>query len=403
MVSSNWALKWVPYPMQVVGKSAKPIPVMLLGVLVGRKSYSLQRYLFVLIIVVGVVLFMFQKDKAADADHVFGLGEILLLISLLCDGLTAAVQERMRRSYSPSAKHMMYHMNAWSSCILIVAVTASGEAQSFVPFAQRNPDVLWRIALMALTGSMGQLFIFIMVSSFGPLPCSIATTTRKFFTVLFSVLWFQNPLTALQWGGAALVFVGLFADAIFGKNRRKKPAAAIEADAEVANGDTVAAIESGGVDGDGDGGAAVTATKIDAQAANGDVEAVIGGGLAANGAVQMHKHAAIDNVSVEAIVETVEPAHDRLREHEPKSTAAAPAVEASVEHEVSVAPHIVVPASVNDVRAAGDVLHTADVPMPGASLYAQVNEMVSSERSTLVGDDEEPSIQHTEKPSIGHK
>ncbi|KAF7283475.1 hypothetical protein GWI33_000558 [Rhynchophorus ferrugineus] len=43
MVASNMALQWVPYPTQVVGKSAKPIPVMILGVLLGRKSYPMKK------------------------------------------------------------------------------------------------------------------------------------------------------------------------------------------------------------------------------------------------------------------------------------------------------------------------------------------------------------------------
>lgn len=37
MVCSIMALQWVSYPTQVVGKSCKPIPVMLLGVVLGRK------------------------------------------------------------------------------------------------------------------------------------------------------------------------------------------------------------------------------------------------------------------------------------------------------------------------------------------------------------------------------
>lgn len=32
MLASNASLKWVNYPTQVLGKSCKPIPVMLLGV-----------------------------------------------------------------------------------------------------------------------------------------------------------------------------------------------------------------------------------------------------------------------------------------------------------------------------------------------------------------------------------
>lgn len=224
MVSSNMALRWVPYPTQVIGKSAKPIPVMLLGVLIGRKSYSIQRYCFVMLIVLGVVLFMMKdgKTSAVANDQLVGIGEILLILSLSMDGLTGAIQERMRAAHSPTAKHMMLSMNGWSSLFVGVAVVFSGEIFEFIAFASRYPYVLGQLALLAFTGSLGQLFIFIMVASFGPLPCSIVTTTRKFFTVLFSVIFLGNAISGKQWMGAVLVFAGLFADAAFGKTPSKK-------------------------------------------------------------------------------------------------------------------------------------------------------------------------------------
>lgn len=43
---------------------------------------------------------------------------------------------------------------------------------------------------------------------FGPLTCSIITTTRKFFTILASVILFANPISAMQWVGTVLVFLG---------------------------------------------------------------------------------------------------------------------------------------------------------------------------------------------------
>lgn len=82
MVSSNMALQHVNYPTQVIGKSCKPIPVMILGVLIGRKSYSLLKYLFVLMIVAGVGLFMYKDNqsggKSLDAPMI-GTGELLLV------------------------------------------------------------------------------------------------------------------------------------------------------------------------------------------------------------------------------------------------------------------------------------------------------------------------------------
>ena len=65
------------------------------------------------------------------------------------------------------------------------------------------------------------------VTSFGPLTCSIFTTTRKFFTILASVLIFGHPMIGRQWLGTLLVFVGLSLDSFYGKEKKKvetKPA-----------------------------------------------------------------------------------------------------------------------------------------------------------------------------------
>lgn len=218
MISSNMALRWVAYPMQVVAKSAKPIPVMLLGVLLGRKSYTWKKYVFVVLIVVGVVLFMLKEGKSNSSPlEQESLGQLLLIMSLTMDGLTGAIQERMRQHSLPSAQHMMLAMNGWSTLLLIPALLISGEGPEFITFAMKYPQMLGHLATLALAGALGQLFIFMMVSSFGALPCSIVTTTRKFFTVLFSVVLFGNSLSSRQWFGAVLVFAGLFADTFYGK------------------------------------------------------------------------------------------------------------------------------------------------------------------------------------------
>ena len=50
---------------------------MILGVLIGRKRYPLLKYLFVLLIVIGVSLFMYKDGKsnaAADGDSLIGEG-----------------------------------------------------------------------------------------------------------------------------------------------------------------------------------------------------------------------------------------------------------------------------------------------------------------------------------------
>jgi hypothetical protein len=58
------------------------------------------------------------------------------------------------------------------------------------------------------------------VTTFGPLTCSIVTTTRKFFTILVSVLFYGNSLVSRQWLGVVFVFLGLGLDSMFGKTRK---------------------------------------------------------------------------------------------------------------------------------------------------------------------------------------
>lgn len=226
MLASNHALQHVPYPTQVLGKSIKPIPVMILGVLIAGKRYPVAKYFCVLLIVMGVGLFMFKDKKSTvvdeNASSLLGIGEMLLLLSLTLDGLTGAAQDKMRSHYKTGANNMMFYVNIFSVLYLSLAVVLGGELFEFLAFAQRHPSVWFNMISFSLASAIGQMFIFITVTTFGPLTCSIITTTRKFFTILASVIIFQNPISSRQWFGTGLVFVGLGLDSVYGKEKKKR-------------------------------------------------------------------------------------------------------------------------------------------------------------------------------------
>ena len=156
------------------------------------------------------------------------------------DGLTGAFQERMKNEYKTQSGHMMLQMNLWSTLTLGIILLVSSEVRHFLEFVVRFPYVINDILLFSVMSAIGQvfeaslsfkclifdnlfekMFIFLTVANFGPLPCSIITTTRKFFTVLGSVLLFGNSLSNRQWMGTALVFIGLSLDSFYGKNSPK--------------------------------------------------------------------------------------------------------------------------------------------------------------------------------------
>ena len=136
------------------------------------------------------------------------------------DGFTGAFQDRMRSEHNPKFSQLMYNMNFWSSWILLFTLLATGEIWLFIDFVKRYPKILNDMVVFSALGAVGQLFIFLTVTEFGPLPCSIVTTTRKFFTVLTSILYFGNPATSRQYIGVVLVFTGLALDQIKGKEKK---------------------------------------------------------------------------------------------------------------------------------------------------------------------------------------
>ncbi|CAF0892424.1 unnamed protein product [Rotaria sordida] len=223
MLSSNYALEFVSYPMQVLGKSVKPVPVMLLGVLVARKRYPLEKYFYVLLIVAGVVLFMYKEPKETtklvEAGAIFGIGEFLLFVSLVFDGLTGGIQDKIRDKHKVEAYHMMFSMNIWSCVWASIGIFATGEFYGLIDFLQTYPYVISNMVLLGLTGAVGQNFIFLTIEWFGPLTCSIFTTTRKFFTILCSIFIFGNSITIRQMFGTVLVFLGLFLEQLYGKKK----------------------------------------------------------------------------------------------------------------------------------------------------------------------------------------
>jgi hypothetical protein len=65
---------------------------MILSVLLGGKSYTARKYAIVFTIVIGFIIFMYDdREDNKNHDHEL-LGKFLVSLSLLCDGLSGAVQ-----------------------------------------------------------------------------------------------------------------------------------------------------------------------------------------------------------------------------------------------------------------------------------------------------------------------
>lgn len=187
---------------------------MILSLIIARKKYKPQKFLFVLVIVFGLILFSY-KDKFNAKDLKQIRGTALIAVSLLMDGMMGALQDRMRSVSKPTSLNLMFFLNAWSALYLTILLIITGEGVDFVSFCIRHPQVLLHLAILVSVGSLGQFFISTMISNFGALPLSLVMTIRKFLTVFLSVLIYKNELSLQQWIAASIIFIALISDSLY--------------------------------------------------------------------------------------------------------------------------------------------------------------------------------------------
>ena len=75
--------------------------------------------------------------------------------------------------------------------------------------------------MTGLTGSIGQVFIFFCISVFDCYLLSVITTTRKFFSVVYSNFKFGHNFNTMQWVGAIIVMACTAAELTSKKGSKK--------------------------------------------------------------------------------------------------------------------------------------------------------------------------------------
>ena len=186
------AIAHLSYPAIVLGKSCKLIPVMLMNVLIYRRKFKPYKYLVVSIVSLGITIFFFDQKKNKNKSKVATggggasplLGLLYLLTNLVLDGLTNSTQDHIFASFpSLTGQHLMLYTNLFST---LISLSLSLLPLPYIPvihpttekvseltialsFIKQNPSVLKPLFQFAVTGALGQIFIFETLQHFGSL------------------------------------------------------------------------------------------------------------------------------------------------------------------------------------------------------------------------------------------
>jgi UDP-galactose transporter B1 len=226
------SLNYISFPLHILTKSCKLVPVMAMGFLVNGKRYTAGEIFSVLAITVGLCVFAMKAGGDDKATQLLGIALVFANLSL--DGWTNATQDKINKRHQPSPHDMMVALNLWSVLLLLpcafyvlpeslvgaeglVTLDALGLEEEHrlgagwlaADFFRRHPDALADMLAFCVAGAIGQNFIFTSLKWFGSMTNVTITITRKFMTILFSAIYFQHDISVRQWFGCALVFAGL--------------------------------------------------------------------------------------------------------------------------------------------------------------------------------------------------
>eukprot|EP00937_MAST-01D_sp_MAST-1D-sp2_P005592 g5592.t1 len=222
------SLRYISFPLLTLAKASKLLPIMLMGVLLGSRRYSRREYAAAACISVGIVAFSSKPAPAANGGKSQALGLALVAVNLALDGFTNARQEHIYRTTRCRNYHMMLGLNVWSAVLLgawlllsSVAWGAESELARAAAFAAHSPEIIAHVALFSLCGAVGQMFIFTAIEEFGAVTCTTICLTRKFFSILLSIVLYKHVMRPAQWAGIFIVFAGLGLQAL-GKAQSKQ-------------------------------------------------------------------------------------------------------------------------------------------------------------------------------------
>ena len=154
--------------LQVIFKSSKLIPVMIMGKLLSNKQYPPSEYLMAIMISFGVAVFtLSSKEGSGGGEETTSSGLIYLFGYIAFDSFTSQWQGKLFSSFKISSYHMMAGINMFSAFFTLMSLYLSGELMYSVDFATRNPTFLMHMALLSMAGTLGQLLIFFTIKTWG--------------------------------------------------------------------------------------------------------------------------------------------------------------------------------------------------------------------------------------------
>jgi len=110
---------------------------------------------------------------------------------------------------------LMYNIQLGKTILAGIGLIVLNEVHVF---AQMCQDMGFLLVALGLSGAIGQVFIFVTISKFGALTCSIIGLARKVTTLVASIYFYGHHLSSVQALGL-FISVGAMSSSFFDKKK----------------------------------------------------------------------------------------------------------------------------------------------------------------------------------------
>merc|ERR1719281_1867624 len=230
------ALRYVSFPVQMLGKSFKMMPVMVWGIIVSGKRYSLSDWLVAAAVTGGVTEFLMtgpiSSHSSVASNSSYGL--LLLLVFLGLDGFTSTMQEKLFKEHTTSKYNQMMYVNMFSSIVSLATLLVAGDLLPALAFCTEHPSFVADALVLSGSAVSAQFFIYSQVKEFGALVYAATMNVRQVVSIMVSYATYHSSITMPQVGSLLIVFGALFYKSFAGllgdKADEKKPLLSKDAD-----------------------------------------------------------------------------------------------------------------------------------------------------------------------------
>ncbi|XP_055312263.1 UDP-xylose and UDP-N-acetylglucosamine transporter-like [Sitodiplosis mosellana] len=233
-VCNNYALDFnIPMPLHMIFRAGSLIANMVMGIVILRKRYDFSKYLSVLMITLGIIVCTFVSGSSIEStanpnlgrEDTSGYSEFfwwmcglsLLTLALFLSARMGIYVEVLYKVHGKHPQEALYitHLLPLPGFLLLynniaehMAIANASEPVA-IPVIGVSIPILW-ICLFAncLTQYLCISSVFLLTTECSSLTVTLIITLRKFISLLFSIVYFNNSFTVCHWIGTFLVFVG---------------------------------------------------------------------------------------------------------------------------------------------------------------------------------------------------